>query len=345
LSEERLVLGAELKDGMRIRGQFNISHPHPKKMPFATTQQKSTQQSPTPSKTKSQRERSGSASSISRHQQVVKSSLDSEEAISSLHSSPISKIAYLLHDLTWRRRNQKQSAKISAATAATQHQNQQWSDRHELSPEPNPLVLDAISNANCIVYGCGSLFTSVLPSLILDGEGEAIFSRRSVPKVLLLNGWHDSETSWAEQRQPGDEERVVKRMDATSFVRAVVEALDQDVGLGQEEEAASSGDDSTNRSSQRIPLVTDYITHILYPLGTEIEIDEQSLANLCNSRAATQQQNTAIIHTMGIESIPANTCSEGRGANPTVEYLILGPWLMPCWTWPATERNSKIQMW
>ena len=84
--------------------------------------------------------------------------------------------------------------------------------------------------------------------------------------MLLLNGWHDSETSWAEQRQPGDEERVVKRMDATSFVRAVVEALDQDVGLGQEEEAASSGDDSTSRSSQRIPLVTDYITHILYPL-------------------------------------------------------------------------------
>ena len=65
------MLGAELKDGTRIRGQYDISHPQPK-----------------------QQQR--------RHKQVKKGFGDS---ISSLHSSPISRITYLLHDPAWRKLN------------------------------------------------------------------------------------------------------------------------------------------------------------------------------------------------------------------------------------------------
>jgi 2-phospho-L-lactate transferase/gluconeogenesis factor (CofD/UPF0052 family) len=51
-----------------------------------------------------------------------------------------------------------------------------------------------LRDADVIVYGIGSLYTSILPSLILRGVGEAV-ADRDCPKVLLLNGCHDRETS------------------------------------------------------------------------------------------------------------------------------------------------------
>lgn len=260
LSQDRLILGAVLKDGTRIRGQYNIGHPK-RKLPQSTSQ------------TIEQRERSGS---VSRHRHVVKSSLDSEEAIASLHPSPISTIHYLLHDPTWHRRD---------ANA-----ERQWSDQHEISLEPNPVILDAISNANCIVYGCGSLYTSVLPSLILEGVGEAI-SSRDVPKVLCLNGWHDAETSWV-VNEGG--RRVVKRMDAAAIVKAVADALCQ---------RGTCGDNA----------VTNYVTHVLYPLGTEIEVDK------------LQQEEDVPIQVVGIESIPANQCSEGSRSGGLAHHRVFDP--------------------
>ena len=248
ISEDRILLGAELKDGTRIRGQYDISHPQPK-----------------------QQQR--------RHKQVKKGFGDS---ISSLHSSPISRITYLLHDPAWRKLSRNQSTDIV---------QQQWSDRNVISPEPNPLLLDAISNGNLIVYGCGSLFTSVLPSLILEGVGSAISSRR-VPKVLLLNGWHDQETSFAAHNDDG--ELVVNQMDATSIVQAVVDALNQ----------------YENREEDH--PITDYVTHLCYPHGTEISIDEQLLAD-------------DGLRLKEIESIPANSCSEGSRSGGQSHHPVFDP--------------------
>ncbi len=53
---------------------------------------------------------------------------------------------------------------------------------HEVSPEPNCRVLTEIERADAVVYGMGSLFTSICPSLCLEGVGEAIAARQ-VPKV------------------------------------------------------------------------------------------------------------------------------------------------------------------
>jgi len=183
---------------------------------------------------------------------------------------------------------------------------QQWSDRHEISLEPNPLVLEAIHNANCVVYGCGSLYTSVLPSLVLEGVGGAI-SRRNLPKVLLLNGWHDSETSWVEASGGGDGERAVKRMDSMDFVEAVVDAL-------------TRGDDANGH-------VTDYITHIFYPIGTEIEIDERALADFCTSwhQQKLQQWGDVAIQVRGIKSIPADTCSDGSRSGGRAHHRVFDP--------------------
>ena len=277
LTEDRLVLGAELKDGTRIRGQFNISHPRPKQL-------KDSAQSTTPQQYENE------------HRQVIKK-LSSE--VSSLHASPIQRISYLLNDPTWRKNNQQQH--VQSLDGSTIQQQQQWSSRNEITPEPNPQVLAAISNANCIVYGCGSLFTSVLPSLVLDGVGSAI-SSRYVYKVLLLNGWHDCETSWVEASNEDGSKQVVKQMHANSIVQAVINALDQD-------SVHSNNDDNDDEENGSSTITTDYITHIFYPIGTEIDIDEQSLLKLG-------------IEVRGIESIPANTCSEGSRSGGQYHHVV-----------------------
>jgi len=266
LTEDRLVLGAELRDGTRIRGQFNISHPRPK----LSNDTKDT------------------AQHENEHRQVIKKS---SSEVASLHSSPIQRISYLLNDPTWRKNNQQHTKSSDGSI-----QQQQWSSRNEITPEPNPQLLDAISNANCIVYGCGSLFTSVLPSLVLDGVGSAI-SSRYVYKVLLLNGWHDCETSWAETNDEDGSKQVVKQMNANSIVQAVINALDQD--------GMHTNDDENSSST----ITTDYITHIFYPIGTEMDIDEQSLLKLG-------------IEVRGIESIPANTCLEGSRSGGQSHHVV-----------------------
>lgn len=38
---------------------------------------------------------------------------------------------------------------------------------HEVFPPPNPRLLQAVNTADAIVYGMGSLYTSICPSLIL----------------------------------------------------------------------------------------------------------------------------------------------------------------------------------
>ncbi len=64
-----------------------------------------------------------------------------------------------------------------------------------MRPSPNPKVLEAINIAEALIYSIGSLYTSIVPSLILQGVGEAI-ARSGGPrfKILILNGSLDRET-------------------------------------------------------------------------------------------------------------------------------------------------------
>jgi len=330
LSEERLVLGAVLKDGTRLRGQYEISHPSPRQLAMKSNSTKERD---------GQRDRSGSFKA------VVKSFDTSEslnEGITSLHPSAMKRVCYLLHDPTWRRKRkvhgQRNANNLSAAAAeppspqrSKSRVRADWTDRHEVDPEPNPSVLEAISNANCIVYGCGSLFTSVLPSLVLRGVGEEIV-RKAVPRVLLLNGWHDHETTWLETSSDGN--AVVKQMDATAIVQTIASAFDR----GNEQCKDDEDDSHDGCSVTPIPLITDYITHILYPIGSEIDIKEQSLEELCASRQRLRSEHAATagivkqtneqpshldrIKVMGIASIPADECVEGKRSGGASRHRI-----------------------
>lgn len=65
----------------------------------------------------------------------------------------------------------------------------------EMQPPPNPKALEALSNADAVIYSIGSLYTSIVPSLILRGVGDAIASPSGPKfKILILNGSLDRET-------------------------------------------------------------------------------------------------------------------------------------------------------
>ncbi|KAK3206939.1 hypothetical protein Dsin_020985 [Dipteronia sinensis] len=119
---------------------------------------------------------------------------------------------------------------------------------HEVFPTVNPVVLEQLRSVDCIVYAMGSLFTSICPSLVLRGIGE-IISSRSCPKVLLLNGSQDRETSG---------------FSASSFVTAITDALNQTYG-------------DPHISLKNSP--SQYINTLLVPKEGEIPLDIQCLAS------------------------------------------------------------------
>ncbi|KAK8154467.1 hypothetical protein IWX90DRAFT_320182 [Phyllosticta citrichinensis] len=64
----------------------------------------------------------------------------------------------------------------------------------EIRPPANPKVLDAIASSQAVVYSIGSLYTSIIPNLILRGVGQAVSSPAIKHKILILNSTLDRET-------------------------------------------------------------------------------------------------------------------------------------------------------
>jgi hypothetical protein len=104
-------------------------------------------------------------------------------------------------------------------------------------PKANPAIARGVEMCDGVVYGMGSLYTSIVPSLILEGVGEAI-AQKEGPKVLILNGDQDRET--------GD-------MSASACVAAVADALNRAYEPNPE-----------RRLSRR---VSDYVTVVIAPRG------------------------------------------------------------------------------
>jgi 2-phospho-L-lactate transferase/gluconeogenesis factor (CofD/UPF0052 family) len=82
--------------------------------------------------------------------------------------------------------------KLSAAIARIYYMNEYG---QEIYPLPNPEVLDHLTNRTDLVYSIGSLYTSILPCLILRKVGHVIAHSPSLRhKILILNGITDRET-------------------------------------------------------------------------------------------------------------------------------------------------------
>ncbi len=141
-------------------------------------------------------------------------------------------------------------------------------DSQARAPHANRAALHAVHNARCVVSGMGSLYTSVIPSLVVPGAaraanrvraapsrrgarigvGEAI-SKNPGPKILLLNGWPDRETG---------------SMTGAGMVEAVAAAA-------RRYEAPDRGEQGG---------VKDIVTHVMVPEGTTVPVGAKELRAL-----------------------------------------------------------------
>ena len=117
---------------------------------------------------------------------------------------------------------------------------------HEVFPRVNPAVLARVQTADAVVYGVGSLWSSICPSLIPAGVGEAV-AARDCAKVLMLNGSRDRETTG---------------MGVMDIVRAVTSSLNRQHARG-----ASRG----ARPLEHPPSA--YVTVVLAPANGEFDAE------------------------------------------------------------------------
>jgi 2-phospho-L-lactate transferase/gluconeogenesis factor (CofD/UPF0052 family) len=124
----------------------------------------------------------------------------------------------------------------------------------EIRLPANPRILEAMRQASSVVYSIGSLFTSLIPNLVLRGVGEAIASPGVRNKILLLNGTLDRETGPSADPFTG-----------LDFVAAIARACADSRGLPRPDELEYA----------------QYVTHVLYVEGTGAPpVDKQHLARL-----------------------------------------------------------------
>lgn len=157
----------------------------------------------------------------------------------------------------------------------------------EIRPPANPRVLEALQDSQAIIYSIGSLYTSLIPSIVLRGVGKAIVSSPARHKILILNGSIDRETG-----PPSNP------FTAVDFVEAIVRAGEESRGRGIHGfrssciEAAAIATplpsivEPSNRKSVSSPATTitglpytTYVTHILHLEGPDApKVDRQRLS-------------------------------------------------------------------
>jgi hypothetical protein len=132
---------------------------------------------------------------------------------------------------------------------------------HEIWPLANPKVVSAIEQAGAVIYSIGSLYTSLVPSLVLRGVGRAIAHSSVRHKILILNSTLDRETGPS-----------VHPLTATDFVRAIARAGAE--SQGHFETAMPGG-------AEDVGEVKRYVTHLLYLEGDGVpKVDRMELAAL-----------------------------------------------------------------
>lgn len=144
----------------------------------------------------------------------------------------------------------------------------------EIRPPANPRVLEALCDAQAIIYSIGSLYTSIIPSLILRGAGQNIVSSQARHKILIVNGTLDRETG--PPSQP---------FTAVDFVDAITRAGEESRGRGPLEfpsrtphHRPTSTSDQTQQPS--LPY-NSYVTHVLHLEGPGTpHIEREQLAEM-----------------------------------------------------------------
>lgn len=123
----------------------------------------------------------------------------------------------------------------------------------EIRLPANPRVLTALNTCTSVIYSIGSLYTSIMPSLILRGVGGTILSSTTIrSKILILNGCNDRETG-----------PVAKPFTALDFVQAIADACVQSQG----------------RPSAEPEELRSAVSHVVYADGGPV-VDRDALARV-----------------------------------------------------------------
>jgi 2-phospho-L-lactate transferase/gluconeogenesis factor (CofD/UPF0052 family) len=115
----------------------------------------------------------------------------------------------------------------------------------EIKPRASSRVLAALDSSNAVIYSVGSLYTSIIPVLMLQEFGTKLRNRKDMKKIMLLNGTEDRETHG---------------MTAVDHVRAVVEAC-----------LYSSGSIEDSQECDWSAFVTDLV-HLNEPNGISVDV-------------------------------------------------------------------------
>jgi len=125
----------------------------------------------------------------------------------------------------------------------------------EIRITANPRIVEAIGNCDTVIYSIGSLWTSLIPSIVLRGVGAAIASPAIRNKIFILNGTIDRETG------PSTDP-----LTALDFVAAIARACSQSQGL-------------TQAISQA--MYSQYVTHVIYLDGlSSPRVDKSKFSQL-----------------------------------------------------------------
>lgn len=124
----------------------------------------------------------------------------------------------------------------------------------EIRIPANPRVLEAIRGCSTVIYSIGSLFTSLIPNLVLRGVGEGIASPLIRSKILILNGTIDRETGPSSNPFTG-----------LDFVASIANACAESRGLPQPNEYE----------------YCKYVTHVIYLEGPSApRVDRQHFSQI-----------------------------------------------------------------
>ena len=166
----------------------------------------------------------------------------------------------------------------------------------EMLPPANPRAVSAIKEAQAIIFSIGSLYTSLIPSIVLRGVGEALRSTPARHKILILNGTLD--------REVGPSSTPFTAFD---FVEAIARAGEQSRGAAWRPALRTSRSvggfsppsPSSERSARahlldagrtakanlhasgRQSLYRQYVTHVIHLSGEGTpEVDKEHLSSL-----------------------------------------------------------------
>jgi 2-phospho-L-lactate transferase/gluconeogenesis factor (CofD/UPF0052 family) len=129
----------------------------------------------------------------------------------------------------------------------------------EMRFNANKQVIESLESASTIIYSIGSLYTSIIPNLILRGVGDAVASPSIRHKILILNSTIDRETG------PTSDPYT-----AIDFVAAIARAC-----------TYSRSRTNTNPWIPRPSEYKTYVTHVLHLHGPGTpQVDKEALREL-----------------------------------------------------------------